>query len=78
MAQTLSELERDGLIARSPDPGDRRRALVELTEAGRRGLDEDRRHREGWLAQTISRQLTAQERRALADALGVLRKLADS
>ena len=31
MAATLQRMERDGLIARTPDPGDRRRALVSLT-----------------------------------------------
>lgn len=31
MAATLSRMERDGLIARTPDPRDRRSALVSLT-----------------------------------------------
>src|SRR5690242_9166914 len=35
MAQTVSDLESDGLVARHPDPADRRRALVELTGDGR-------------------------------------------
>ncbi|BBF94286.1 MarR family winged helix-turn-helix transcriptional regulator [Blastochloris tepida] len=35
MAQALSRMERDGLIARAADPEDRRRALVRLTERGR-------------------------------------------
>ena len=34
MAQTLSRMERDGLIARAADPDDRRRALVRLTARG--------------------------------------------
>src|SRR6202035_4408229 len=34
MAQTVCDLEALGLIARRPDPGDRRRVLVELTESG--------------------------------------------
>jgi DNA-binding MarR family transcriptional regulator len=31
----LDELERDGLIARKPDPSDRRARTVDLTPAGR-------------------------------------------
>ena len=35
MANTLSRMERDGLIERTPDPNDRRSALVALTAQGR-------------------------------------------
>jgi DNA-binding MarR family transcriptional regulator len=35
MANTLKRMERDGLIHRSVDPGDRRRAPVHLTERAR-------------------------------------------
>ena len=34
MANTLKRMERDGLVARTPDPNDRRSALVRLTEFG--------------------------------------------
>lgn len=33
MAATLSRMERDGLIVREPDPGDRRSSLIRLTPA---------------------------------------------
>ncbi len=45
MAQTVGDLEGDGLVERRPDPGDGRRALVSLTEAGLTELREDRRRR---------------------------------
>lgn len=35
MANTLSRMERDGLIVRTPDPNDRRSALVSLSKLGR-------------------------------------------
>jgi DNA-binding MarR family transcriptional regulator len=35
MAKTLARMERDGLVNRTPDPSDRRSALVQLTELGR-------------------------------------------
>lgn len=34
MTQLVHRLERRGLVARSPDPGDRRATLVSLTEGG--------------------------------------------
>src|SRR5882757_1303520 len=49
MAQTVGELESDGLVERRPDPDDGRRALVELTTAGRETLEDDRSRRVGWL-----------------------------
>jgi DNA-binding MarR family transcriptional regulator len=78
MAQTVGELEADGLIERRPDPDDRRRAIVELTERGRDTLYTDRRRREGWLANAIGEDLTAREQALLADAVELLRRLAES
>ncbi len=78
MAQTVGELESDGLVARTPDPNDRRRAIVELTELGREVLTTDRRRREGWLAKAIAEDLSAREQALLADAIELLRRLAES
>ena len=78
MAQTVSELEGVGLVSRRPDPADGRRALIELTEEGRQTLQEDRRQREGWLIQAISEGFSEREQRALAQAVPLLRRLADS
>jgi DNA-binding MarR family transcriptional regulator len=78
MAQTVAELETEGLVARRPDDTDRRRALVELTRQGRVVLEEDRRQREGWLASAIEGDLSAQEQSVLSDAVTVLRRLAES
>jgi DNA-binding MarR family transcriptional regulator len=77
MTQTVSDLEADGLIARRADPTDRRRIFVELTEQGRRTLEEDRRQREGWLAGAIAEDLSAQERKVLEQAVSLLRRLAE-
>src|ERR1700753_4429868 len=35
MAQTVGDLEAEGMVERNPDPGDRRRALVSLNPARR-------------------------------------------
>lgn len=77
MAQTVSDLEADGLVERRPDPDDGRRALVELTEQGRQTLAADRRRRDGWLARAIQEELSADERRRLLDAVELLRRLGE-
>ena len=76
MAQTVSELETAGLIGRRPDKDDRRRVLIDLTARGRERLHEDRRRREGWLAEAIAAELTAEEQETLIEALPLLRRLA--
>jgi DNA-binding MarR family transcriptional regulator len=77
MSQTVADLEAQGLISRRPDPDDRRRALLELTEAGRKWLGEERARREGWLAQALEAELSGEERAVLARAVGLLDRLAE-
>jgi DNA-binding MarR family transcriptional regulator len=77
MAQTVGELEQGGLVVRRPDPEDGRRAIVELTDAGRAALAEDRRRRDGWLAGALE-ELTAEERAVLHAAAPLLRRIGDS
>jgi DNA-binding MarR family transcriptional regulator len=78
MAQTVSELEVENMVVRHPDPADRRRALVELTQTGRETLARDRSRREGWLAQAIETGLSSEEQAVLRDAVPLLRRLAES
>jgi DNA-binding MarR family transcriptional regulator len=77
MTQTIGDLEADGLILRRADPSDGRRMLVELTDSGLQTLEEDRRHREGWLARAISEDLSLAEQQVLTQALALLRRLAE-
>jgi DNA-binding MarR family transcriptional regulator len=78
MAQTVGDLEADGLVARRPDPDDRRRALVSLTDEGAAALAADRLHREGWMAHAIADELSADEQAVLAEAVEILRRLAQA
>ena len=78
MTQTIAELEADALISRRSDPSDGRRTLIELTDRGRTTLEEDRRQRDGWLARTIAGDLSGREQQQLAEALALLRLLADT
>ena len=77
MAQTVSELENQGLVERRPDPDDRRRAIVELTSGGRKALQEDRHRRVGWLVSAIE-ELPAEDQRVLARATSIIGRLAES
>ena len=78
MAQTISELGAAGLVGRRPDPLDGRQILIELTDLGRQALTDERRRRDGWLAQAIAAELTREEREILAKAVPLLRRLTQS
>lgn len=77
MAETVRELETDGLVRRRPDPHDRRRALVELTEHGEGTLLAMRHRREGWLATAIARDLSSDEQAVLTQAVELLKRLTE-
>jgi DNA-binding MarR family transcriptional regulator len=77
MAQTVSDLERDGYVERRADPSDGRRALVALTGSGRTTLEQERRQREGWLAEALEAKLSSDEQAVIAEAVEILRRLAD-
>lgn len=68
----LDTLERRGLVARSPDPDDRRKILVTLTENGRQVVDQ-------FLPQIVALQtalmagLTETQRRQLIESLTTIR-----
>jgi DNA-binding MarR family transcriptional regulator len=76
MAPVVQELERGGFVSRRRDPDDGRRALVELTAAGRTTLADLRARREDWLSRALESELDAGERETLAAALELLRRLA--
>jgi DNA-binding MarR family transcriptional regulator len=75
MTKVLSMLEERGLVRRDAHPGDRRQAIMSITEAGVALLDSERRSRDAWLSQRLA-QLTPDERAALRNVVPVLDKLA--
>jgi DNA-binding MarR family transcriptional regulator len=76
MAQTLAELEADGLISRRPDPDDRRQVLIELSASGRERIAVERGKRDDWLAAAIAEELSPEEQRTVLEAVPLLRRLA--
>jgi DNA-binding MarR family transcriptional regulator len=71
MTQLIHRLERRGLVARSSDPDDRRAALVEVTEGGRRLVLDRQDVVRARLAELLG--MLGQEQR---DALGLAARVA--
>lgn len=76
ITQLVTRLEREGLVARRPDPDDGRAVRVHITGEGRRIVEARRADRVAQLAALIE-QLTPEQRRALGAALPSLTRMAE-
>ncbi|MDT5235398.1 MAG: hypothetical protein QOD36_2186 [Mycobacterium sp.] len=76
LTDSINELVSRDLIARRPDETDRRRQLIEITDAGTALLEADRAERDAWLHATMRDNLTTLEFDLLMLVAPVLRKLA--
>lgn len=74
MTRVVNTLEERELVARRPDPRDRRQCLVALTDSGRQVLLANRRRRSEWLAQRID-ELSPDDQEVLRRAVGVLERI---
>jgi DNA-binding MarR family transcriptional regulator len=74
ITRTLGCLEREGLIDRTPDPTDRRSALVEINGAGRERLRRLRSRKNAYLARRM-RDLTTDEVETLGRAAEILERM---
>ena len=72
----LARLEERELVARRPDPQDRRSSLVAVTPAGHAVLAELRTRKDAYLARRL-RSLSAEDRAALRRAADILERLLD-
>jgi DNA-binding MarR family transcriptional regulator len=78
MGATLAALEARGLAERRPDPGDGRRVILSITEAGREVMRNRRNARTEQLAQALSAGFTPAELAQLMAAAPLLERLAQS
>jgi DNA-binding MarR family transcriptional regulator len=78
MGVTISALEQRGLVERHPDPADGRRAVMSLTEAGRRFVHNKRSARTEQLAQALHDGFTRQELEVLMAAAPLIERLGES
>jgi DNA-binding MarR family transcriptional regulator len=76
MGATVARLEERGLIERRPDPGDRRRVLLSVTEAGGRVLRNKRDAKTEHLATVLASQFTPSELDHLMAAAPLIERLA--
>jgi DNA-binding MarR family transcriptional regulator len=78
LTEGINHLEASGLVTRRPDADDRRRQLIEVTDAGTDLLEADRAERDEWLNTAMRETLTDLEFDLLMLVAPVLRKLADA
>jgi len=76
LTRLLAALEERSMIARRPDPADRRNLLISISAAGRRSLRSAMRARRRWLAETIADRLSPEEREQLVDAAELMLRIA--
>jgi DNA-binding MarR family transcriptional regulator len=78
MGATLAALQARGLIERRADPGDGRRAVMSVTEAGLDLLRSRRNAKGRQLARALAAEFTPAELERLADAAPLLERLGQS
>jgi DNA-binding MarR family transcriptional regulator len=78
MGATLAGLEARGLIRRTPDPEDGRRAILSPTAAGARTLRSRRTAKTELMAAALDAEFTAAELEALRAAAPLVERLAQS
>jgi DNA-binding MarR family transcriptional regulator len=77
MAATLGVLDELGYLTRTPDPADRRRVVISLSDAGRDTVRGIQQHRDEWLAQALLDELSPAELDAVTRALPLLQRIAE-
>lgn len=77
MRLVTAKLEESGLIVLTPDPEDGRSNLVKLTKKGYSETAKARAARTRWLADVLSTNTNARERKVLGETLQILQRITD-
>jgi DNA-binding MarR family transcriptional regulator len=77
MATTLAALEQRGMVHRTPDPTDRRRVVMTLTDTGRAVIHDRRSATVRRLACALEEGFSTDERRELLAVVPLLERLAE-
>lgn len=75
MRLVAAQLESQGLVGKMPNPADGRSQLLTITESGRAELSRARRARTAQIAGLIEERLSAEDRRTLEAAIGIIERL---
>ncbi|MEV6126066.1 MarR family transcriptional regulator [Streptomyces violaceusniger] len=75
MRMILAALEEQTLVERAPHPTDGRQVVFSITERGREAITSVRQAKQSWLLDAIDNRLDADERRTLAEATDLLKRL---
>ncbi|NEW76853.1 MarR family winged helix-turn-helix transcriptional regulator [Streptomyces rhizosphaericus] len=75
MRMILAALEEQELVERAPHPTDGRQVVFSSTEQGRQAITSARQAKQSWLLDAIDTRLDADERRTLAEATDLLKRL---
>ncbi|MBU3863192.1 MarR family transcriptional regulator [Streptomyces sp. 4503] len=75
MRMILAALEEQTLVKRAPHPTDGRQVVFSITDLGREAITSVRQAKQSWLLDAIDTRLGADERRALAEATELLKRL---
>ena len=78
IAQSLTGLKHAGLVESTPDPADRRKCLLEVTDAGHALIGSILASRNAWLVRAVEQTIGPGERDALDSAIALLERLADA
>ena len=78
IAQTLRRLERDELVTTTPNPADRRGAVVAITRGGTTQLNSRKSDVVACIDSALDRSLTPAERRQLIRAIPLLEKVSQA
>lgn len=78
MGTNITVLESAGLVNGAPDPNDGRQTILSVTPVFQEWIAAGRAARQGWLFRAIKENLTPAEQEQLAQALELLKRIADS
>ena len=78
MGAVVAVLQAADLVVGAPDPADGRQILLSVTPACRDWIAAGRSARQDWLLRVIDRELSPEEQARLADAVALLRRIADA